>query len=84
MEQTKNKTKHQDSSIPRRGFLKKLWVGLGAVAGLEVVWVFSSFFSPSERKSQNQIISLKTVGNLNQIHHSSKRPSQIRLPVITR
>ncbi len=74
MEQTKNKTKYQDPNIPRRGFLKKLWVGLGAVAGLELAWVFSSFFSPVERKSHGLISSLKTVGNLNQIAKGSVTP----------
>lgn len=59
---------------PRRGFLKKLWVGLGAVAGLEVAWVFSSFISPTERKTRGQISSLKTVGNINQITKGSVTP----------
>ena len=59
---------------PRRGFLKKLWMGLGAVAGLELAWVFSSFFSPSQRNAQQQISNLKTVGNLSQIARGSVTP----------
>jgi cytochrome b6-f complex iron-sulfur subunit len=68
-------TEHKtQTNEPRRSFLKKLWIGLGAVAGLEVAWVFSSFFSPSERKTSTRISSLKTVGNLNQIAKGSVTP----------
>jgi cytochrome b6-f complex iron-sulfur subunit len=69
------KTEHKTQSTQkRRGFLRSLWLGLGAIAGVEVLWVFSSFFSPTQRKSQTQISSLKTVGNINRIAKGSVTP----------
>jgi len=58
----------------RRRFLKKLWMILGAIAGIEIAWVFSSFFTPIERKTQRQFSSLKTVGNIKQITEGSVTP----------
>lgn len=49
-------------------------MGLGAIAGLEVAWVLSSFFSPADQKSQGQVNSLKTVGNINNIKNGSVIP----------
>ncbi len=39
-----------DATPPRRSFLRAVWLGLGAVALAEVVWVVSSFLRPRKTK----------------------------------
>jgi cytochrome b6-f complex iron-sulfur subunit len=36
----------QEEKLPRRGFLLKLWLGLGALACAEIIWVVFSFLKP--------------------------------------
>lgn len=71
IKQIKNKTQFPE---PRRGFLKKLWIGLGAVAGLEMAWVFSAFLNPSSRKAGTTSAALVTVGNIENIANGSVTP----------
>jgi cytochrome b6-f complex iron-sulfur subunit len=50
----KNKQKHEDQPgpvSPRRGFLAKLWLGLGAIALAEIIWLIVSFFRPRKPRA---------------------------------
>ncbi len=58
----------------RRSFLKKAWWGLGALAGLEVIWAFTSFLSPKHKTEARKISSMKNVGNLDNIAKGSVTP----------
>lgn len=60
--------------VGRRSFLKKAWWGLGAVAGLEVIWAFSSFLSPKRKMDNSTVSSMKTVGNIANIANGSVTP----------
>ena len=55
------------NSSSRRSFLKNFWIGLGAIAGLEFLWLTFSFLSPIKKTNANGISQLKTVGELKNI-----------------
>jgi cytochrome b6-f complex iron-sulfur subunit len=65
--------KNNDASS-RRGFLKKAWWGLGAVAGLEVIWAFTSFLSPKPKMGHESMSKIKTVGTIQNIAKGSVTP----------
>lgn len=65
----------QGSDMPsRRGFIRKLWMGMGAIAGLEAIWIFASFLSPKKNNSDRLVSSVKTVGSLANIPKGSVTP----------
>jgi cytochrome b6-f complex iron-sulfur subunit len=49
MSDTNDEKRSADSKDSRRAFLWKLWLGLGAVAGLEYVWLAVDFLRPRRR-----------------------------------
>ena len=51
----------------RRSFLKNLWIGLGAIASLEFLWLTFSFLSPIKKTNANDNSQLRTVGELKNI-----------------
>ncbi|NCA86894.1 MAG: Rieske (2Fe-2S) protein [Clostridia bacterium] len=62
------------SQVGRRAFIKKAWWGLGAVAGLEVIWAFASFLSPRRKLENANVSSIKTVGNIANLAKGSVTP----------
>ncbi len=40
---------NQKKNTSRRGFLKKLWIALGIVAGLEITYLIFSFLNPKKK-----------------------------------
>lgn len=58
----------------RRGFIRKLWMGMGAIAGLEAIWIFASFLSPKKNNNDRVVSSMKTVGSLANIPKGSVTP----------
>jgi cytochrome b6-f complex iron-sulfur subunit len=61
---------HTDNSklsegTSRRGFLKKLWIGLGVIAGIELSVVSMSFLVPGNRKQKRRNSDqIKVAGNV--------------------
>jgi cytochrome b6-f complex iron-sulfur subunit len=47
---TKNTHKKNHEAVDRRDFLKKIWKGLGALAGLEVIALVGAYLFTGERK----------------------------------
>ncbi|MEN8122755.1 MAG: Rieske (2Fe-2S) protein [Bacteroidota bacterium] len=43
--------KNGNENITRRNFFKKIWIGLGIVAGLEFIYLIFSFFNPKRKKN---------------------------------
>jgi len=64
----------QSKSSSRRGFLKNLWLALGAIISLEFLWMTFSFLSPTKKSEGNDISQLRTVGELKNIPMDSVIP----------
>jgi cytochrome b6-f complex iron-sulfur subunit len=60
--------------IPRRAFVKNLWMGLGAIVSLEFLWMTFSFLSPTKKADVKSISQLRTVGDLKNIPNDSVTP----------
>ena len=60
-------TRPRSSTPSRRSFLKNIWFGLGAIAGLEFLWMTFSFLSPTKKTGAADISQLRTVGELKNI-----------------
>ncbi len=70
----KPELKSKKEETNRRSFLKKAWWGLGAVAGMEVIWAFTTFLSPKRKVENASLSSIKTVGNIANIANGSVTP----------
>ena len=47
-----NTTTEQSGDGPRRGFLRKVWLGLGALATLQLGWIGFDFLRPRKRRRE--------------------------------
>ncbi len=69
------KKKQNTASINRRSFLKRSWLWLGVIAGVELTAITFSMFSPGKRtKAANSYTSVKTAGYVGNIKPGSVSP----------
>jgi cytochrome b6-f complex iron-sulfur subunit len=71
---TAKKSRKSAESGSRRNFLKNLWYGLGAIVSLEFLWLIFSFLSPAKKTDAENILQLRTVGELKNIPKDSVTP----------
>ncbi len=58
----------------RRRFFRGLWTGMGAIAGLEFLWLSSSFLRPAQNAGDSGSIRMKTAGRTVDFELSSVTP----------
>lgn len=69
-------TKHNitETNNQRRSFLKKLWIGLGILAGAETLYLISGFLFPKRTAGNVKPGELFTVGNIDNFKFNSVTP----------
>lgn len=64
-------TEQNPNNIKRRSFLKKLWIGVGIVAGLETLYIALNFFKPRKSNTKTLASNFFEVGTVDQFTKNS-------------
>lgn len=64
----------EDNSQSRRSFLSKIWIGLGAIAGIEVLGISINFLLHSTKKEKTDLSSYVVAGKVEDFKLSSITP----------
>lgn len=57
--------------MKRRSFLRKIWVGVGIVAGLELIYIAMNFFKPRKSIANKTITNYFEAGSIEQFKNNS-------------
>ena len=70
----KVKITQEEKPESRRSFLSKIWIGLGAIAGIEVLGISINFLLHSSKKEKKDITAYVTAGNVTDFKPNSVTP----------
>ena len=70
----KVKITNEEKPESRRSFLSKVWIGLGAIAGIEVLGISINFLIHSSKNANKDLSSYVIVGNVDDFKPNSVTP----------
>ena len=70
----KAKITKEEKPESRRSFLSKVWIGLGAIAGIEVLGISINFLLHSSKNAKKDLSSFIIVGNVDDFKPNSVTP----------
>lgn len=70
----KVKIAHEGNPVSRRSFLNKVWIGIGAIAGIEVLGISINFLLHASKEKDKDLSSFVTAGKVDDFKLNSVTP----------